>query len=58
MIWFNWFHLIFSAAVKYIESCNLPIDDNAFNKECGVGAPVGSNSFWIYDLPTLFLFRF
>ena len=34
--------IVFLAAVKYIESCKLPIDDSDFNKECGVGTPVGS----------------
>lgn len=30
------------AAVKYIESRKLPIDDSDFNKKCGVGTLVGS----------------
>ena len=34
--------IFYKAAVKYIESCKLPIDDSDFNKKCGVGTPVRS----------------
>ena len=55
---FPWEWLVdcFLAAVKYIESCKLPIDDSDFNKECGVGTPVGPT----VDLSATYhyLFRF
>ena len=45
-----------SAAVKYIESANLPIEESDFNRECGVGAPIRST----IDLSMTYhcLFRF
>ena len=47
--------IVFLAAVKYIETCKLPIDDSDFNKECGVGTPLGST---VESATYRYLFRF
>ena len=46
--------IFYIAAVKYIESCKLPIDDSDFNKKCGVGTPVRSTVESMRDLSLFF----